>query len=86
MRNIILAGTTGLVLALTGASAYAIPRTSEILSHSQMTTQDQGAVGAFLPFSSQPDNANAYPPAIAHTFGGQGGDTGQGPGGTNGNR
>jgi hypothetical protein len=86
MRNIILAGATGLVLALSGASAYAIPRTTEILSHGQMDVQDQGAVGAFLPFAAQADNANVYVPAAPHSFGGEGSNTGAGVGGTGSHR
>ena len=80
MRNLILAGAAGLVLALTGTAAFAIPRTGEIMAHSQMATDDQAAVGAFAPSSAEFGNPNAYPPAVAHSFGGQGADTGVGPG------
>ena len=79
MRNLILAGATGLVLALTGASAYAIPTTEQIMSHGQV--QDQTAVGAFLPLAVQTDNANAYAPA-PRQFGGEGANTGASNGGS----
>lgn len=81
MRNLILAGAAGLVLGMTGTAAFAIPTTAEILSHSQMASQDQDAVGAYLPFVSQPGNSNAYPAAVPHSFGGEGAFTGVGPGG-----
>jgi hypothetical protein len=81
MRNLILAGAAGFALALTSASAFAIPRTGEIMSHSQMASSDQAAVGAFLPFTGQPRDAYVYAPSNAHTFGGEGADTGAGPGG-----
>jgi hypothetical protein len=82
MRNIMLAGAAGLVLALTGTTAFAIPRTTEILAYGQ----DQDAVGAFLPFAAQGDNANVYLPAAPRSFGGEGSNTGAGVGGTGSHR
>ena len=80
MRNLILAGATGLVLALTGASAYAIPRTDEIMSHGQV--QDQSAVGAFLPLAAPSGAASVNVPAAPRDFGGAGVGTGSSNGGS----
>ena len=82
MRNLILAGAAGLVLALSGASAFAIPSTEQIMSHSQV----QDAVGAFLAVPAQTGAANdVYVPA-PREFGGQGANTGASVGGTGSHR
>ena len=74
MRNLILAGAAGLVLALSGASAFAIPTTEQIMSHGQ--GQDQTAVGAFLPLSVPSGAASFDAPAAPRNFGGEGVGTG----------
>lgn len=82
MRNFILAGAAGLVLALSGSAAFAIPTTAEILSHGQ----DQSAVGAFLPLPSKAGDSAVYLPAAPHSFGGEGSNTGVGVGGAGSHR
>lgn len=80
MRNLILAGATGLVLALTATSAFAIPSTDQIERQGQ--SQDQSAVGAFLPLPVQTGVTGDYWPAAPRSFGGEGSNTGAGVGGS----
>ena len=85
MRNLILAGATGLVLALTGTAAFAIPTTDQIVSHGQ--TQAQDAVGAFLAVPAQTGVASdAYLPPAPRNVGGEGSNTGATVGGTGSHR
>jgi hypothetical protein len=84
MRNIILAGATGLVLALSGTAAFAIPTTAEIMSHGQVS--DQSAVGAFLPFPAMVGSSDAYAPSAQYDDHGHGANTGAGVGGTGSHR
>ena len=86
MRNLLLAGAAGLALALAAASAYAIPRTDEIMSRGGIEAQDQGAVGAFLPLPAQADNGAVYAPPAPREVGGQGANTGASVGGTGSHR
>lgn len=84
MRNIILAGATGLVLALSGTAAFAIPTTAEIMSHGQVS--DRTAVGAFLPFPAIVGTAGVYTPSNQYDDHGHGANTGAGVGGAGSHR